>query len=163
MWVPKKIDIENICAFHNASYKFINNVATLISGENLDNTSQKSNGSGKSALNEAIAFCIIGSPLRRVKDAEIINNEKQSAKTKLELYNSATNETMLIDRSVFRKGPQKISVELHGSPIDKATLSDYNHYILDTLGLTQDDIYGSFVLSSVLFIYFVNVSHLHKT
>ena len=151
MWKLKSIDIDGIASFHKAIYLFRNNVATLVYGENLDNESQLSNGSGKSSLSEAIAFCLLGSPLRQVKNEEIINNDMDSASVTLALENTSTGNTLLISRTVSRKGPQQVSLtfidkDYNQYPVVKSSVDEYNKYILDMLGVTKDDIYGSFIL-----------------
>lgn len=151
MWKLKSIDIDGIASFHKAIYLFKNNVATLVYGENLDNESQLSNGSGKSSLSEAIAFCLLGSPLRQVKNEEIINNDMDSASVTLALENTSTGNTLLISRTVSRKGPQQVSLtfidkDYNQYPVVKSSVDEYNKYILDMLGVTKDDIYGSFIL-----------------
>ena len=75
MWKLNDICAENICSFSNLHYTLNQGVTTLVFGNNLDNDSQRSNGSGKSALIECIALGIIGAPLRKVKNEEIINDE----------------------------------------------------------------------------------------
>ena len=53
MWKLRSIYAENLCAFRELDYTPLQGVTTLVFGNNLDNDSQKSNGSGKSALIEA--------------------------------------------------------------------------------------------------------------
>ena len=64
MWRLNRIKAENICAFNELDYMLCQGVTTLVFGDNRDNESQRSNGSGKSALLECIALGITGSPLR---------------------------------------------------------------------------------------------------
>ena len=66
MWKLRNIYVENLCAFRELDYTPLQGVTTLVFGNNLDNDSQKSNGSGKSALIEAIAIGVSGSPLRKI-------------------------------------------------------------------------------------------------
>ena len=74
MWKLNKIAARNLCAFRELSYTLHQGVTTLIFGDNRDNESQRSNGSGKSALLECIAIGVTGSPLRKIKNEEIIND-----------------------------------------------------------------------------------------
>ena len=67
MWKLNELYAENICAFSELHYVLHQGVTTLGFGNNMDNESQRSNGSGKSALIESIAVGITGSPLRKVK------------------------------------------------------------------------------------------------
>ena len=47
MWKLNDICAENICSFSNLHYVLNQGVTTLVFGNNLDNDSQRSNGSGK--------------------------------------------------------------------------------------------------------------------
>ena len=78
MWKLKTIEAENLCAFRSLSYTLRQGVTTLIFGDNRDNDSQQSNGAGKSALLECIAVGITGSPLRKIRSEEIINDAAES-------------------------------------------------------------------------------------
>lgn len=150
MWKLRKITIENIAAFHKSEYIFHSNVATLVYGENLDNDSQKSNGSGKSALSEAIAFCLTGNPLRNIKNDEIINNDKDFASVTLELINASLNSILKITREIPRKGSQKIlvyeTINDSEKQIVKSSVDEYNKWILEYIGISKDEIYSSFIL-----------------
>ncbi len=68
---------------------------TLIFGNNMDNDSQGSNGSGKSAMLEAIAIGITGETLRRIKMDEIINDAEDEATVSL-LFQKQYYRTVLI-------------------------------------------------------------------
>ena len=152
MWSVKDLYIKNIAAFHEAKYTFNEGVATLVYGENMDNDSQLSNGSGKSAFSEAIAIALLGTPLRNVKQDEIINNDSDSAVVRLTLHNKATDTQMLIERAIFKgtNKPQKIAILLKKdgkeSACVKSSVDEYNKSILETLGITKEEIYSSFIL-----------------
>ena len=48
---------------------------TRIAGENLDDTTSSSNGSGKSCILEAVYWCLFGDTLRSIKSADgVVNN-----------------------------------------------------------------------------------------
>ena len=74
MWRLSSIEAENLCAFRQLDYTLHQGVTTLIFGDNRDNDSQQSNGAGKSALLECIAIGITGSPLRKIRTEEVIND-----------------------------------------------------------------------------------------
>ena len=67
MWKIDRIQARNIVSFKSLDYTIEQGVATLIFGENLDGTNQRHNGSGKSALIEAISIALTGDYLRDVK------------------------------------------------------------------------------------------------
>lgn len=155
MWHLKSIRAKNLCSFLEMEYSLKQGAATLIFGNNQDSDSQNSNGSGKSALIEAIAIALTGEPLRKVNADEIINDTHDEAVVSAVLYNDMLGEQMTINRLISRKLPQQISVIKQTGPYDtdteeipQATVADYNKYILDQLGLTKDDIFANFILTA---------------
>ena len=169
MWKLINISAQNICAFKRLNYELLQNKTTLVFGNNLDNDSQQSNGSGKSALIEAIAIALTGSPLRKVNIDEIINDSENEATVSAVLRNSATGEQITVNRLISRKQPQTIQVIKQTGPYDtdceeisQASVADYNKYILDTIGLSKDDIYNNFILSKHKYASFLSSSDKDK-
>lgn len=155
MWHLKSIHAKNLCSFLELDYSPKQGAATLIFGNNLDSDSQNSNGSGKSALIEAIAIGLTGEPLRKVNADEIINDTKDEATIGIVLTNDVLGEQMTVNRRLSRKQPQQIQIVKQSDPYDtdteeinQATVADYNKYILDQIGLSKDDIFGNFILTA---------------
>lgn len=154
MWKLSNIRIKNIVSFHEAELSIEQGVATLIFGRNEDNASQPCNGSGKSSLIEAISFALTGEQLRKVKSVEeIINDDADEAFVSLRLVNDYDGVNLTINRHISRNAPQIIQVLRQIGPYDmdleeiiQPTVSDYNKYILNEIGLTKDDIYNNFIL-----------------
>lgn len=168
MWKLKNITAKNICAFRDMNYSPKQGCTTLIFGHNMDNNAQGSNGSGKSALIEAIAIGLTGDSLRKVKADEIINDAAEEAVIIVTLSNPELGQ-MTINRKLFRTQPQAISVMLqtgsYDTDIEEIKLSsvlEYNKYILDMLGLTKDDIFSNFILSKHKYSSFLNASDREK-
>ena len=78
----------------------------------MDNDSQGSNGSGKSAMLEAIAIGITGETLRRIKMDEIINDAEDEATVSLLFQNNTTGQYLSIKRVISRKTAQIIKVSI---------------------------------------------------
>ena len=156
MWRLKHIKAGNIVSFEELDLEVEQNVATFIFGENKDNAQQRHNGSGKSALVEAIAFGITGDTFRDVKTIEeIIFDNADEAYVQLELENDFLNLSFMVERTISRKNPQiiechlydlKTGREVHQDRTVQDSVNSYNKYILEEIGLTKDDIYGSFIL-----------------
>ena len=151
MWKLKSIKAENIAAIKKITYTLHQGVTTLIFGCNLDNDSQGSNGSGKSALLESIALALTGDTLRHVKMDEIINDQSDIASVCAELYNDDLKESLIIQRTLSRKYPQEIQCAYYhdGEKINcvQANVADYNNFICRTLGINKDDLLNNFILS----------------
>lgn len=169
MWHLTSISAKNLCSFLELSYAPKRGAATLIFGNNLDSDSQNSNGSGKSALIEAIAIGLTGEPLRKVNIDEIINDSQNEAVVALGLSNDVLGKQMTIKRCLSRKQPQLIQIVKQTGPYDtdteeihQASVADYNKYILDQLGLTKEDIFANFILTARKYKSFLSSSDKEK-
>ena len=171
MWRLSEIRIQNIVSFHEATLNISQGVATLIFGKNEDNASQPCNGSGKSSLIEAISFALTGEQLRKVKSIEeIINDHADEAYVYLRLDNDFNNTTFTIERNISRHAPQSIECHKYDAAgqeteTDKTiqpTVSDYNKFILNEIGLSKDDIYNNFILCDNKYESFFNCSDKNK-
>lgn len=169
MWKLHRIVAENLCAFRELDYYLSQGVTTLIFGDNRDNESQQSNGSGKSALIECIAVGLTGSPLRKIKNEEIINDKADECWIQLQFTNDGSNEVFNIERQLFRKGASIVtcSIERDGKTIDtdeavQPSVDAYNKYILAKLGISKDELFNNFLLSKFKFQDFLSSSDREK-
>ena len=169
MWKLKSIEAENLCAFRSLAYTLQQGVTTLIFGNNKDNDSQQSNGAGKSALLECIAVGLTGSPLRKIRTEEIINDAAEQCRITLHLANDASNEELIIARSIPRKGASTVACKLYrgGELIttDEAvqhSVDAYNKYILEKLGITREELLNNFILSKYRYEDFLSSSDKEK-
>lgn len=155
MWHLDSIRAKNLCSFLELIFHPKPGAAALIFGNNEDSDSQNSNGSGKSALIEAISIALTGEPLRKVNIDEIINDTQEEAIITAVLSNHTTGVQMTITRMFSRKQPQAIQILYQTGPYDddveeikQASVLDYNKFILDQLGLSKEDIFGNFILTA---------------
>ena len=169
MWKLKSIEAENLCAFRSLAYTLQQGVTTLIFGNNKDNDSQQSNGAGKSALLECIAVGLTGSPLRKIRTEEIINDAAEQCHITLHLANDASNEELIIARSIPRKGASTVACKLYrGGELvttDEAvqhSVDAYNKYILEKLGITREEMLNNFILSKYRYEDFLSSSDKEK-
>ena len=169
MWKLKSIETENLCAFRSLAYTLQQGVTTLIFGNNKDNDSQQSNGAGKSALLECIAVGLTGSPLRKIRTEEIINDAAEQCCITLHLANDASNEELIIARSIPRKGASTVACKLYrGGELvttDEAvqhSVDAYNKYILEKLGITREELLNNFILSKYRYEDFLSSSDKEK-
>ena len=169
MWKLNRITARNLCAFQELDYQLQQKVTTLIFGNNLDNESQRSNGSGKSALIECIAVALTGSPLRKIKNEEIINDNAEECCVNAQFVNDSCNEMFTIERRLFRKTSATVTctIERDGETVEtdeavQATVEAYNRYILEKLGITKDELFNNFLLSKFKFQDFLSSSDREK-
>lgn len=169
MWKLKNIEAEYLCAFRRLSYTLQQGVTTLIFGDNRDNDSQQSNGAGKSALLECIAVGITGSPLRKIRSEEIINDAAEECRIDLHLANDASNEELVVSRCIPRKGTSTVACTLRrgGKKVEtdeavQPSVDAYNRYILDKLGITREELLNNFILSKYRYEDFLSSSDKEK-
>lgn len=169
MWKLKTIEAENLCAFRRLSYTLQQGVTTLIFGDNRDNDSQQSNGAGKSALLECIAIGITGSPLRKIRSEEIINDAAEECRLRLHFINNASHEELVVERTIPRKGTSTVACTLRrgGRKVEtdeavQPSVDAYNRYILDKLGITRDELLNNFILSKYRYEDFLSSSDKEK-
>lgn len=169
MWKLNKIAARNLCAFRELSYTLHQGVTTLIFGDNRDNESQRSNGSGKSALLECIAIGITGSPLRKIKNEEIINDAADECYVMLEFSNTGCREVFTVEREIYRKGASVVrcSIERDGKAVEteeivQHSVDAYTKYILEKLGISRDELFNNFVLSKHKYEDFLSCSDKEK-
>ena len=169
MWKLKSIEAENLCAFRSLAYTLQQGVTTLIFGNNKDNDSQQSNGAGKSALLECIAVGLTGSPLRKIRTEEIINDAAEQCRITLHLANDASNEELIIARSIPRKGASTVACKLYrgGELVTtdetvQHSVDAYNKYILEKLGITREELLSNFILSKYRYEDFLSSSDKEK-
>lgn len=169
MWRLNRIIAENLCAFRSLDYTLTQCVTTLVFGDNKDNESQRSNGSGKSALLEAIAVGITGSPMRKIKNEEIIRDDAEECWVCLTFSNDSSDELFTVERQLFRKGPSVVTchIERGGQAIEtdeavQPSIDAYNRFILDKLGISREELYNNFLLSKYRYSDFLSSSDKEK-
>ena len=169
MWKLDKIEARNLCAFRELDYTLKQGVTTLVYGDNRDNESQRSNGSGKSALIECIAIGITGSPLRKIRSEEIINDAEDECFVALNFSNTGSNERFFVERDIFRKGSSVVRcrIERDGCEVKtdeavQSSVDNYNRYILEKLGITRDELFNNFILSKHRYEDFLSCSDKEK-
>lgn len=166
MWRLERIQAKNLCAFKELDYKVSQQRTTLIFGNNMDDDSQQSNGSGKSAMLEAIAIGITGETLRKAKMDEIINDAEDIAEVEVHLTNLDAGQQLIVHRTISRKAAQKIDITFVDgedvSNVVQSGVADYNKYVLETIGLTRDDVFANYILTEDKFISFLSASDRDK-
>ena len=133
-----KIKIKNFYSFVKTELNFAGySGLTLIKGVNRDNFG--SNGSGKSALLEAIFFGLTGKTVRKSTEAAIINNKSKGG-CEVEIH---LNNGMVIKRC---KKPTKLELWVDGVNQTKAHAGETQAYIDELLNTNY-----KILLSSMFF------------
>lgn len=169
MWKLQRIIAENLCAFRSLDYYPAQGVTTLIFGSNRDSESQGSNGSGKSALLEAVAVGMTGSPMRKVKNEEIIRDDADECWICLVFENEVTAELFTVERQILRKSPSVVTCHVRQNSRQKEavevvqpSVDAYNKYILERIGITREELFSNFLLSKNRYTDFLSASDKQK-
>lgn len=178
MYRPQSLKIKNIISHVNSEYVFQNGVAIIVVGVNHDDSSQKGNGSGKSALIESLALAYTGTSIRDVKVKELVNRQAKDGEVELVQYNSKTKLTMKIWRKVYtgtKPTECKIWIYNHLTDLDaseedfnlkcqvkKSDINEYNKFVFEEIGLSREDFFNFYLLVQANYEPFLRVSDTKK-
>lgn len=151
MWQLNSIQAQNFQSYKALNYCVINNMLSMVFGQNLDISEKRSNGSGKSVLLDIIAFAITGDCLRKVKTLkEIINNAEEECFAEIELENKVLKKKLKIKRFLSLKKSQKIEIYEHDLLLDQFKdlhQRESEKYIQEQLGISFDDLINYYLIS----------------
>jgi DNA repair exonuclease SbcCD ATPase subunit len=120
----EKIKIKNFYSFKEVEISFDNyRGLTLIKGKNIDTGG--SNGSGKSALVEALYFGLTGKTIRKSTEDALVNNQARK-RCKVEVHLTHNNEYIVISR--FKK-PSKLEFLVGASDKTQESVIATQRYI----------------------------------
>lgn len=177
MYSPTSLKIKNIISITDVFYKFRNGVAIIITGQNHDNPSQKSNGVGKSALIESLALAYTGTSIRDVKVKELINRQAKDGEVEFIQYNTITRHSMKIWRKfysgtksaeckiwIYNEQDTQLSQEEFDlkCQIKRADINDYNKFIFEEIGLSREDFFNFYLLVQANYSPFLRVGDTKK-
>lgn len=163
MYSPISLKIKNIISITDVFYQFRNGVAIIITGQNHDNPSQKSNGVGKSALIESLALAYTGTSIRDVKVKELINRQAKEGEVELVQYNSITKLEMRIWRK-FYSGTKSAEcrIWIGENEMRLPDINSYNKFIFDEIGLSKEDFFNFYLLVQANYSPFLRVGDVKK-
>lgn len=164
MWTPKRLLIKNLLAYEKSEYLFRDGEAVMINGINLFDEGQKSNGSGKSAILEALAIALTGTLLRDTTIKELVRDGQDEAEIELELYNTLTKKSLIIWRSIYNNSKSgKLELTLDGKPVgDMVSVRDGNAMILNWLGISREDLLNYYLINKENYTPFLKMADAKK-
>lgn len=163
MYRPRSLRIKNIISFKDVLYEFRVGEAVIITGVNNDNPSQRSNGVGKSGLIESLALAFTGTSIRKVRVKELVNDESTEGEVDLILDNPATKKPLRIWRKIYTNTKSgECRIWLGDEEIRLSDINEYNKWIFEEIGLSKDDFFNFFLITSDNYSPFLNVSDTKK-
>jgi exonuclease SbcC len=168
------IKAENFLSFKELNYNFINS-PILVMGENLTDDSQESNGSGKSALQASIEYCLFGTTSRKVIDNKLIRFGEKDSNLELQIYCPFRNKILIIQRDLSLKGSSKLRIYEENSPlrddfyndenkneVSFATVLDGNKYIINWIDISKEDLQNFYIINKERYKSFFSSSNKEK-
>jgi DNA repair exonuclease SbcCD ATPase subunit len=145
MYTPIRLTAKNFLSFRELDYSFQYDRAVLVQGINLTDKGSKSNGSGKSSIQEMIYFAYIGDTSRSVSMKKLIRRGEDTAEVSLFLHNG--NELLEIKRDINLKGSSGLVIIKNGEVLRFATVNDGNKMLREIIGITADDFKNFFLVN----------------
>jgi len=173
MYTPHKIVLTNFGSHKNTEYTFPTNQTSLLCGINETDDGQKSNGSGKSWIIEALYFLTTDSYLRKINKANAIFYGEKFFIVEGWFRSEVLNQTLYIRKKVFANTtPSEYWVEINDKVPEHLLVNDQEKkrldvnqcksFVLETFGLSSDHISDYFIISKEKYTSFFNSSDTAK-
>lgn len=162
---PVRLTAKNFLTFKELDFSFKDG-ATLLVGQNLTDDNQVSNGSGKSAIQAALEFCLLAYTSRKVTDRALIHFGEDSSDLSLTINCPVRKQDLIIDRVINAKGSGKCKLWINnrekGSEIELATVNDCNKFIIEWLDISKEDLSNYYIINKERFRSFFSSSNTQK-
>lgn len=159
--IPISLCGKNFLSFEDVEYDFVSR-PLLIVGKNKTDKGQKSNGAGKTALQNIIEYCIYGSVSRKTNDKKLVRRGQKSSEIGFTIHCPIRRETLSIKRQLFSKGSSKLNISINGDESSFSTVKDGNDIILKWFGITREDLQNYFIINKDRYKSFFDASEREK-
>ena len=156
-----KLKLENFLTYEELEYNF-EDKALLVQGINLTDKNQKSNGSGKSAIQTAIEFALTASNSRGVNDSELVTYGFDESRVTLLIQCDSRKEYLEVDWLIKVKNSNKLSLKINDRDVSFSNINDGKKQILNWLGISKEDLFNYFIINSSRFKSFFGSSNREK-
>lgn len=163
-----KIILNNFLTYDNLEYNF-EQKPLLVQGINLTDENQKSNGTGKSAMQTGIEFCITATNSRDVRDLDLVSYGQKEARAQLFVSCDVRKETIHIDWTIKVKGSNKLSLyklvdkeEDLWEEVSFSNVNDGKKWILNWFDISKEDLFSYFIINKSRFKSFFKSSNKEK-
>lgn len=140
------LKINNFLTIGEARLDLANRGLLLVQGENKDNTSADSNGSGKSSIVDALCWCLYGTTARDVTGDMVINKTaKKDCSVELTIHDNGQCYKVARHRkhATHKNALIVLKTDIHGNElpngnITKGTDKESQELVIDIVGSTLD-------------------------
>lgn len=161
----ERIVIQDFLSIENIDYTFKQSIPIAITGINLDNNGQAKNGVGKSSFIEPIAMLTTGLTLRDCLTKELVRTGQDKAVIEGYYRNTHDNRILHIKRIIWANTkPQECYITYGTEEVHKRLddINSKNAWILDELGITQEDFFQFFLITKEKYKPFLKASDTTK-
>jgi len=139
-----RIQIQNFLSYKQQELDIDEHNFCLIIGDNEDSSSADSNGAGKSAIFEAICWCLFGRTVRGAEYDDVINEKAgKNCKVVLDLTDGSTNYKIVRGRKT--KEGNTLAVFQNGKDISKSSVAETEKLIEQIIGMNYQIFINSVV------------------
>lgn len=135
-----RVTIQNFLGLGEAELELDDRGLVLVEGDNKDDTSQNSNGSGKSSLIDAVMWCLYGKTARGLTGDEVIN-EKAGKECIVTVTAHDGSDEIVVTRWRSAKGFHKkhgVSITVNGTDMTGGTDALTQLSINEAIGCGED-------------------------
>lgn len=142
----KQLSIENFMAIGEATLSLEDRGLVLVQGENRDDSSQDSNGAGKSSIVDSLCWCLYGQTAREETGDAVINDKVgKNCRVSLTIDDDGTEYTVTRHRKYTGSG-NSLMLTQNGTDLtqgtDKLTQERVNQVIGSSYQVFRASVYG---------------------
>ncbi len=149
MIVPKNIFVKDFLSIEEVDFDFEEGKTFPLFGLNKTDPGKESNGSGKSAFQQAIEYGLRRNTSRYSGDSLLIRRGEEEAVIIITLFNTVKNETIILDHTIRKRGSScEISItdkDGHTKPVEVSGLNEARDWIISYIDISVEDL-SSFYL-----------------
>ena len=136
--IIQELHLENFLIMSKADVNLDNKGLILIVGENKDDTSANSNGSGKSTIVDALCWCLYGTTARGISGDDVVNRTNKEncfVSVKIQDGENVYEITRYRKHSAYKNN---VKVIVNGSDLTKPSTNETDKLMVSLLGITEE-------------------------
>ena len=162
MNIPKRLLIRNFLSIEEFEYFFKEGETVAIKGQNLTDKGKRSNGSGKSSIQQAIEFLHKGSCSRKTTNGKLVRRGSLMSMLEIEYFNTKTQKSLIITRTIPLKDSTTLKIQWNGVDVPFEKVDSGNDWLVQYFGIEKEDMASFYFPNEVSFIPFFLSSNTKK-
>jgi len=134
-----KITINNFLGIGEIEANLADRGLVLIQGDNRDDSSQNSNGAGKSSVADAVCWCLYGVTARGLAGDSVVNETSgKNCLVQLNISEGESDEFVITRHRKHKTGKNRLSVSKDGIDLTKGTDKLTQELVNDIIGSSAE-------------------------